>query len=95
MQGIVIDQEGQTMRILKALLLPFLLILSLIGVDRLPGKYKSCKHPQPPVGAGLPAKAAVLSIPMQTDPPLSRASPLPQGICGAHLDCEFIPAMGR
>lgn len=46
------------MRILKTLLLPFLLILSLIGVDRLPGKYKSCKHPQPPVGAGLPAKAA-------------------------------------
>ncbi len=34
------------MRILKALLLPFLLILSLIGVDRLPGKHKTCKHPQ-------------------------------------------------
>ncbi len=35
------------MRILKALLLPFLLILSLIGVDRLSGKHKTIKHPQP------------------------------------------------
>ncbi|KKA09590.1 hypothetical protein VP02_03470 [Pseudomonas ogarae] len=83
------------MRILKALLLPFLLILSLIGVDRLSGKHKTSKHPQPHVGAGLLAKAAVLSIPMPADPPLSRASPLPQGICGVHIDCEFIPAMGR
>ncbi|MHA6788653.1 hypothetical protein ACWA6H_13340 [Pseudomonas bijieensis] len=83
------------MRILKALLLPFLLILSLIGVDRLPGKHKTWKNPQTPVGAGLLAKAAVQSIPMQADPPLSRASPLPQGICGVHMGCEFIPAMGR
>lgn len=34
------------MRILKALLLPFLLILSLIGVDR----PKTWKLPSPPVG---------------------------------------------
>jgi len=83
------------MRVFKTLLLPLLLILSLIGVDRLPGKYKSYKYPQPPVGAGLLAKAAVLSIPMQADPPLSRASPLPQGIRGVRMDCEFIPQMGH
>ncbi|OOG81947.1 hypothetical protein B0E42_23670 [Pseudomonas sp. A25(2017)] len=83
------------MRILKALLLPFLLILSLVGVDRLPGKHKTSKHPQPHVGAGLLAKAAVLSIPMQADPPLSRASPLPQGICGVHTNCELVPEMGH
>ncbi|MCP2072354.1 UNVERIFIED_ORG: hypothetical protein J2Y77_001790 [Pseudomonas lini] len=35
------------MRILKALLLPLLLILSLIGVDRLVGKHKTSKHPLP------------------------------------------------
>jgi hypothetical protein len=80
------------MRILKTLLLPFLLILSLVGVDRLPEPYK---HPQPPVGAGLLAKGTVLLTPMPTDPPLSRASPLPQGICGVHINCEFIPEMAH
>lgn len=34
------------MRTFKALLLPLLLILSLIGVDRLAGKPKTSKHPQ-------------------------------------------------
>lgn len=38
------------MRIFKALLLPLLLILSLIGVDRLVGKPQTSKHPSPQVG---------------------------------------------
>ncbi|AHL33979.1 hypothetical protein CD58_14170 [Pseudomonas brassicacearum] len=89
------------MRILKALLLPALLVLSLIGVDRLSGKqgmcdgHRTCKQPGRPVGAGLLAKTAVQSTPMQADPPLSRASPLPQGICVRRWGCDFIPAMGR
>ncbi|KIQ59882.1 hypothetical protein BK652_14360 [Pseudomonas brassicacearum] len=83
------------MRIIKALLLPFLLILSLIGVDRLAGKHKTSKHPQPSVGAGLLAKAAVLSMPMQADPSLSRASPLPQRNCGVHEGCASVPTTGR
>ena len=100
MQGIVIDQEGQTMRILKALLLPFLLILSLVGVDRLAGKkigckgHKSCGHPVTPVGASLLAIAASHPTLLSTEPPLSRAGSLPQGIC-VRRGCEFIPAMGR
>ncbi|APV42865.1 hypothetical protein PFAS1_27460 [Pseudomonas frederiksbergensis] len=42
--------------------------------DPAPGK-------NPNVGAGLLAKASCQSISMLPDPPLSRASPLPQGEC--------------
>ncbi|MDR6959206.1 hypothetical protein J2W43_003203 [Pseudomonas brassicacearum] len=88
-------------RILKALLLPALLVLSLIGVDRLSGKqgacsgHQICKHPSPPVGASLLAMTASHSTSLSTEPPLSRASPLPQGICVRRWGCDFIPAMGR
>ena len=64
------------MRIIKALLLPFLLILSLIGVD-LP---KTWKPPSPPVGASLLAIAVVQSTSVLDVPPSSRASSLPQGV---------------
>jgi hypothetical protein len=40
------------------------------------------EHPRKSVGAGLLAKASAHSTLMQADPPYSRASPLPQGICG-------------
>ncbi|TWC15429.1 hypothetical protein FBY06_11314 [Pseudomonas sp. SJZ085] len=83
------------MQTFKALLLPLLLILSLIEVDRFSARYRTFKYPQFPVGAGLLAKAADLSIPMQADPPLSRASPLPQGIYGVHTDCTHTPTTGR
>ncbi|MBD0681412.1 hypothetical protein CGA21_22500 [Pseudomonas sp. PSB11] len=42
----------------------------------------------PNVGAGLLAKKPCQSIKMATDTPLSRASPLPQGMCGgAQIAC--------
>ena len=71
------------MRILKTLLLPFLLILSLIGVDR----PKVWKHPSPPVGASLLAMTTAQPILRPTEPPLSRASSLPQGV-GVHSGLE-------
>ncbi|MCG6575655.1 hypothetical protein EGM97_13170 [Pseudomonas sp. AF32] len=83
------------MRIFKALLLPLLLILSLLGVDRLSGKqgtcdgHKNCKHPQPPVGASLLAMTASHSTSLSTEPPPSRAGSLPQRMG------EFNPAMGH
>ncbi|CAH0288728.1 hypothetical protein SRABI06_04162 [Pseudomonas brassicacearum] len=64
------------MRILKALLLPVLLILSLIGVDR----PKTWKPPSPSVGASLLAIAVVQSTSVPDVPPSSRASSLPQGV---------------
>ncbi|OAB49661.1 hypothetical protein APS14_14075 [Pseudomonas thivervalensis] len=64
------------MRILKTLLLPFLLILSLIGVDR----PKIWKPPSPPVVASLLAIAADQSTSMLKVPASSRASSLPQGV---------------
>ncbi|MCM2459740.1 hypothetical protein HGO40_04400 [Pseudomonas sp. CG7] len=64
------------MRILKTLLLPFLLILSLVGVDR----PKTWKPPSPPVGASLLAIAVVQSTTVLNVPPSSRASSLPQGM---------------
>ena len=81
------------MRILKTLLLPFLLILSLIGVDRLAGKkigcngQKSCGNPVTPVGASLLAMTTAQPILRPTEPPLSRASSLPQGV-GVHSGLE-------
>jgi hypothetical protein len=57
-------------RILKTLLLPLLLILSLIGVDR---------HKTIAVGASLLAIAVVQPTLMLDVPPSSRASSLPQG----------------
>ncbi len=89
------------MRILKALLLPFLLILSLIGVDRLFGKkmgcsgQKTCGHPITPVGASLLAMTASHSIFLPIEAPLSRAGSLPQGACVRRGLCVFIPAMER
>ncbi|SFG98369.1 hypothetical protein SAMN03159297_02434 [Pseudomonas sp. NFACC45] len=75
------------MRILKALLLPLLLILSLIGVDRLSGKpkscreHKTCEHTGPPVGASLLAIAVVQSTALLNVPISSRAGSLPKGLC--------------
>lgn len=83
------------MRIFKALLLPLLLILSLLGVDRLAGKDKIFKHPQPPAGAGSLAKTAALPTSVPADPALSRVNPLPQGMCVWRWGCESNPAMGR
>ncbi|RON53971.1 hypothetical protein BK665_13540 [Pseudomonas frederiksbergensis] len=40
------------------------------------------KQHKSPVGAGLLAKAAYQSTLMSADSPLSRASPLPQGVGG-------------
>ncbi|NHN68416.1 hypothetical protein SAMN03159376_01665 [Pseudomonas sp. NFACC09-4] len=71
------------MRIFKALLLPFLLILSLIGVDR----PKACHRPGPPVGASLLAIAVVQSASVLAVPPSSRASSLPQGM-GVNFGAE-------
>ncbi len=52
--------------------------------------------PSPIVGAGLLAKAAVHSALMQADPPLSRASPLPQGSAmDAHLINDQKPVWER
>ncbi|QBZ90252.1 hypothetical protein EPZ47_16545 [Pseudomonas viciae] len=46
------------------------------------------------VGAGLLAKAVGQSTSMQTDAPLSRASPLPQGLClTLALGCAWPPAI--
>ena len=59
------------MRIFKTLLLPLLLILSLIGVDR---------PKVSPVGASLLAKAVVQPTLMLDVPTFSRAGSLPQGI---------------
>ncbi|PVZ54621.1 hypothetical protein C9422_24690 [Pseudomonas sp. B1(2018)] len=42
------------------------------------------------MGAGLLAKASGQSITVSTDPPLSRASPLPQSIVVAHTICAPI-----
>ena len=64
------------MRILKTLLLPFLLILSLIGVDR----PKNWKPPSPSVGASLLAIAVDQSTSVLDVPPSSRASSLPLGM---------------
>ncbi|MBD0685755.1 hypothetical protein CGA22_14625 [Pseudomonas sp. PSB18] len=64
------------MQTFKALLLPLLLILSLIGVDRLSGN-----HRRPPVGASLLAMAAAHPTSLPTGALLSRAGSLPQGIC--------------
>ncbi|WP_198726645.1 hypothetical protein [Pseudomonas corrugata] len=58
------------MRIFKTLLLPLLLILSLIGVDR---------PKVSPVGTRLLAKAVVQPALMLDAPPFSRAGALPQG----------------
>ncbi|KAA8697203.1 hypothetical protein FIV38_27225 [Pseudomonas proteolytica] len=41
-----------------------------------------CATPPSNVGAGLPAMAVQLPPTRVTEPPLSRASPLPQGISG-------------
>ncbi|MDP9781861.1 hypothetical protein J2W59_001682 [Pseudomonas fluorescens] len=40
------------------------------------------------VGAGLLANTAAHSTSLQAAPPLSRASPLPQWICGEHQSCD-------
>ncbi len=44
------------------------------------GGHKPCIHPSPPVGASLLAKTAAHSTSLQTDPPPSRASSLPQNL---------------
>ncbi len=41
-------------------------------------RHRTGRHPQSPVGAGLPAKAVDQPTDFFTDPPPSRASPLPQ-----------------
>ncbi|CAH0315108.1 hypothetical protein SRABI112_05049 [Pseudomonas mediterranea] len=64
------------MQTFKALLLPLLLILSLIGVDRLSGGHRG-----PPVGASLLAIAVVQPAERLDVPPSSRAGSLPQGLC--------------
>ncbi|NUT69498.1 hypothetical protein HNO91_21655 [Pseudomonas corrugata] len=53
-----------------------MLILSLIGVDRLPGS-----HRRPPVGASLLAIAVVPPTERVDVPPSSRAGSLPQVTC--------------
>ncbi|AUM69375.1 hypothetical protein C0J56_11000 [Pseudomonas fluorescens] len=40
------------------------------------------------MGAGLLAKGPAHSTSMQTDPPPSRASPLPHWICGERQSCN-------
>ena len=85
------------MRILKALLLPFLLILSLVGVDRLSAKkidcsdQKTCSHPVPSVGASLLAMRASHSAYLLTGRSLSRAGST-QEVCDQGGMCG-IPAM--
>ncbi|TWR47184.1 hypothetical protein DA482_00960 [Pseudomonas fluorescens] len=44
------------------------------------------KHLYPNVGAGLLAKAVCQPMHRSTDPPPSRASPLPQGFGGVGLE---------
>ncbi len=53
----------------------------------LAGVHSICTRHKKPVGAGLLAKASAQPTSQQTDPPLSRASPLPHGVggCSQHL----------
>ncbi|TPG74131.1 hypothetical protein EAH78_24645 [Pseudomonas arsenicoxydans] len=46
-------------------------------------------HTNPPVGAGLLAKASCQSIFILVDPPPSRASPLPQGTALLQSNLHF------
>ncbi len=78
------------MRILKALLLPFLLILSLIGVDR----PRTWKPPSPSVGASLLAIAVVQSTSVPDVPPSSRASSL-EGGCQFRVGALAMSALWR
>ncbi|OOG85645.1 hypothetical protein B0E42_12600 [Pseudomonas sp. A25(2017)] len=49
-------------------------------------------NPEKTVGASLLAKAAAQPTASQADPPLSRASPLPQGICA---ECDTREQPGK
>jgi hypothetical protein len=63
-------------------------LLQLIAVVR-----GFCVRRRPPVGAGLPAKAAAHSTLMQADPPLSLASQLLQLIAVVHGFCVRVDSV--